>query len=780
MMCMQPMIKRILWVGLLACGWPTAWAYSLGGPIGNGGDAWQVPVIGYGLGGDLNAPKNIGEEYRRNQPTNYYAFDVNFLEFFGSQGASAVDGAFAILNALTNVDSYSTSLSEFPIESRHVNYQAQALGLLDLKSETLGLMVEQLGLADPIRYDWTLHDRYHAGNIACPVGMEYLVVERNFDIVSTPLNQIQYSPYVNNTLYSYQIYEACTGPNPLAVAEPFAVDPLADTYSPVASFAVGLGDYYTGLTRDDMAGLRYLLSTNNVNKETAAPGSLLYGISTNFTSPQVFPPYLSNSTNAGGYYIYTGTTNGGIGYGDLAAFLSFASTNNLANLQAAYPGVNATLVTNSWAIVSNATYSSYFTNAGIGSPYGSPPRFVTVTNYIPAFQLYYYYNFANVFTNHYYTNRSGFWQTVSVSAPTGSPYGTPAVTNTTLVLTNQIAGDFFVLTPFYTGVFSNNNRIMTNVCPLDFVSPPITTVQAVTNYLTGGTTNTGTVNYSNSVSLVVYYTNYSYVIYPVTCATTAAATGLYQGIGNIKYVRADYDSLIGQYWHPRTNSYAMVALTNSQWITQQFQQIITTPDILFTAQDMANGPAGVPGVAYGARSLTFNQANILPGLAGPGTITSPTTITYDKVGPVYYNSTGDVLDGTPYFNSTPGGDVADLFYAEYFIWASYDGTTNAPVVFPNGTSIDNLQSQVVMQLSPTSLAGGFTDVPYLPVTFTATGGSFSQPYTWSATGLPDGMSVSAGGMLSGTPTVAGTFDFTLTLTDNVGRSIQWIYTITIQ
>ena len=89
-------------------------------------------------------------------------------------------------------------------------------------------MVEQLGLDDPVRYNWTLHDRLHAtgpGIPPCPAGMEYLVVQRNFDFISSPLNQLQYSPYVNDTLYSYLIEEFCTGPNPLAETIPSPVDP---------------------------------------------------------------------------------------------------------------------------------------------------------------------------------------------------------------------------------------------------------------------------------------------------------------------------------------------------------------------------------------------------------------------------------------------------------------------------------------------------------------------------------------------------------------------------
>src|SRR5882724_1310564 len=144
---MRQLIKIFWCIALLALGAQSARAYSYGGPINNGGDNWQSPVIGYGIGGDLNAPKNIGEEYRRNIPVLYYAYNVNFLDYFGSNGPVSIDGAFAILNSLTNVDLYSSALTEFPLETRGQNFEAQALGLFDLKSWTLGAMMEQLGLA---------------------------------------------------------------------------------------------------------------------------------------------------------------------------------------------------------------------------------------------------------------------------------------------------------------------------------------------------------------------------------------------------------------------------------------------------------------------------------------------------------------------------------------------------------------------------------------------------------------------------------------------------------
>src|SRR5271170_6222238 len=56
-------------------------------------------------------------------------------------------------------------------------------------------------------------------------------------------------------------------------------------------------------------------------------------------------------------------------------------------------------------------------------------------------------------------------------------------------------------------------------------------------------------------------------------------------------------------------------------------------------------------------------------------------------------------------------------------------------------------------------------VPITPVTLTASGGA-GPPYTFSATGLPNGITISPSGTISGTPTVSGTFSYTVTITDS--------------
>ncbi len=66
-------------------------------------------------------------------------------------------------------------------------------------------------------------------------------------------------------------------------------------------------------------------------------------------------------------------------------------------------------------------------------------------------------------------------------------------------------------------------------------------------------------------------------------------------------------------------------------------------------------------------------------------------------------------------------------------------------------------------LSPVNLPDGLINTPYNQ-TITASGGT--PPYTFSAMGLPPGLSISTSGVISGTPTTGGQGGFTLTVQDS--------------
>ncbi len=81
-------------------------------------------------------------------------------------------------------------------------------------------------------------------------------------------------------------------------------------------------------------------------------------------------------------------------------------------------------------------------------------------------------------------------------------------------------------------------------------------------------------------------------------------------------------------------------------------------------------------------------------------------------------------------------------------------------------------------LSPATLPNGTVTIPYSQM-ITASGGTI--PYSFAVTGgtLPPGLTLATNGALSGTPTLAGAFAFTVTATDHVGATGNRAYTLVI-
>jgi hypothetical protein len=214
---MQQMIKKLFClVGLVLLTLPSARAFSLAGPSANAGDNWQNAIIGY-PGNPVPAPKNIGEGYRPNVPVMYYAYTPAFLDYFGTAGETNIDSMFTnILNGAfaSGVTNYTPGLAEVPLDSGQLNYTAAALQLIDIKSYVLNMMMMHLGLWEAEEDTWLLHARglETIPNAKCPNNEVYTVIQRNYGITPSDYNTIQYSPYVNNTLYSLPLRRPVPGP----------------------------------------------------------------------------------------------------------------------------------------------------------------------------------------------------------------------------------------------------------------------------------------------------------------------------------------------------------------------------------------------------------------------------------------------------------------------------------------------------------------------------------------------------------------------------------------
>jgi hypothetical protein len=73
-------------------------------------------------------------------------------------------------------------------------------------------------------------------------------------------------------------------------------------------------------------------------------------------------------------------------------------------------------------------------------------------------------------------------------------------------------------------------------------------------------------------------------------------------------------------------------------------------------------------------------------------------------------------------------------------------------------------------VSVPSLPSGTAGVPYPSVTFSATGGTGTYSWFVDATTISAGLDLSTSGVLSGTPTVAGTFNVSIRVLDHSGLS----------
>jgi hypothetical protein len=87
-------------------------------------------------------------------------------------------------------------------------------------------------------------------------------------------------------------------------------------------------------------------------------------------------------------------------------------------------------------------------------------------------------------------------------------------------------------------------------------------------------------------------------------------------------------------------------------------------------------------------------------------------------------------------------------------------------------------------INPTPLPTGYQGTTYPVTTLTATGGT-GTGYTWtwvagSGSSLPAGLSLSAGGVITGTPTAAGTFSVVITVTDSAGNTVSTNPSLVVQ
>jgi hypothetical protein len=167
-------------------------------------------------------------------------------------------------------------------------------------------------------------------------------------------------------------------------------------------------------------------------------------------------------------------------------------------------------------------------------------------------------------------------------------------------------------------------------------------------------------------------------------------------------------------------------------------------------------PATLPDATVGT---AYNQTVTTTGGTGTVTLTQGGTL---PPGVLFTAATGQ-LSGTPTTAGTYNFSITGTDTVGASTLRNYSVTVNA--------------AAIPITVNPATLPNTTVGVAYSQ-TATATGGTGS--YTFSRTGtLPTGLSLSATGALTGTPTAAGTFNFSIVATDSASATGSRVYAVTI-
>ncbi len=164
------------------------------------------------------------------------------------------------------------------------------------------------------------------------------------------------------------------------------------------------------------------------------------------------------------------------------------------------------------------------------------------------------------------------------------------------------------------------------------------------------------------------------------------------------------------------------------------------------------GPLAITPAALPAATVGQTYAASVSGSGGVAPYTWAVTSGSLPPGLSLNPNTG-AITGTP---TSAGSSTAGITVT--------DSSNPTPATASGTFSVTVNPAQWQLGIATSSLPSGTVSQPY-SATVTATGGT--TPYSWSATGLPKGLTLnSATGVLSGTPTKAGTFTVAVKVADS--------------
>ena len=352
--------------------------------------------------------------------------------------------------------------------------------------------------------------------------------------------------------------------------------------------------------------------------------------------------------------------------------------------------------------------------------------------------------------------------TIAAGATTGTVTVNPAAdatieTNETVILTLNAGTGYTVGAPASaTGTILNDDL-------------PTLTI----NDVTVNEGNAGTTNFTFTVSLSAP-AGPGGVTFDIATANGTASAG-------VDYVA---NSLTGQTIPAGNSTYSFTVLVNGDTLSEPNKTFFV--NVTNVTNAVVGDGQGVGTIVNDdpAPSLSINDATVTEGNAG--TVNAVFTVTLSAasgqtVTVNYATADGTATQPADYTNTsgtltfTPGATTQTITVpvigetvpeANETFFVNLSGAVNATIADNQGVgTITN--DDVPVTVNPATIPNATVATAYSQ-TLTASGGTAPYGFAVTAGALPAGLTLSSGGILSGTSTAGGTFNFTVTATDSSG------------